>query len=135
MKYPHKKKLTAVGLWLVGLLGYLNFHNFYLGHWRRALGKLIGFIASSVYIDNSSDTTTPAHVFFAMVFVGLFIWNAVDLIRIIYLPGSEFGKSPRPKDYSPEDEVQKNQAAPTTESVAGTKAVLPQEPPIESRSP
>ena len=78
------KKRTAIALWFLGLLGFLNLHNFYIGKKWIGTAKLALYIVTLAYLKHSTFQT-PALGLLA----GLAIWNIVDLVRIMKLSPTE----------------------------------------------
>jgi len=82
----NKRKGVAVLLWFIGLLGYLNIHNFYLG--RNSIGAIKTGLLCSVFITMPvgviTDTALPAYIL-SVVIMLLFVWNIIDLISILKL--------------------------------------------------
>ena len=82
----YKSKAFAVALWFIGLLGYLNIHNFYLK--RNCYGIIKTGLLCYFFIALPIDIITRNSIFasgFAVVIMVLFIWNVIELISIMKL--------------------------------------------------
>jgi hypothetical protein len=95
--YPDKKRGWAIVLWFLGLFGFFGLHSFYLGRKKAGLFKLAAFLFSFLIIPIVFRGLGAGDVRFLIMFLGLcviFIWNIVDLVKIIWLPKVAFEAKP-----------------------------------------
>jgi len=93
--YPGKKKGWAVAWWFLGYFGFFGLHSFYLGKKKAGLLKLAAFLILVIALRKIGRGRGD----FLMILpsfgrLALFIWNFVDLVKIIRLPKVAFEPAP-----------------------------------------
>ncbi|AZA13057.1 NINE protein [Corynebacterium choanae] len=74
-----KKRLNAVLWWI--FLGGFGAHNFYLGQTAAGFGKLALLVVALLF-----EITILGAFISIFLYLALFIWNVVDLVKIIQAP-------------------------------------------------
>lgn len=93
--YPGKKKGWAIAWWVLGLYGFLGLHSFYLGRKKTGLLKialLLSFCLTVVIVGRTIGKSgrDTLMILFSFGISAIFIWNIVDLVKIIRLPKAAF---------------------------------------------